>query len=266
MNKHTFAVLAYKDSPYLSECLNSLKSQTIESTLYISTSTPSAYIRDLAKKYDVGLFVTEPGKGAIHDTNFALQQAKTKYITLAHQDDIYLPDYAETCLAAAEKYNNTQICFTNYSEIIDGKEKSASILLKVKRFMFSFFMPFKSNIKSKFWKMRLLSFGNPISAPTIMYNLEKLPGFQFPIDWTHKINISDWETWCNVAKKEGRFVYVRKVLLQRRIHADSLTSLGLKSNARYEQDLEMFKQFWPTFLAKILAKIYAIGYKGQKTG
>jgi len=41
MTKHSFAVMAYKDSPYLSDCLDSLKDQTVKSEIYITTSTPS---------------------------------------------------------------------------------------------------------------------------------------------------------------------------------------------------------------------------------
>ncbi len=263
MIKHSFGVLAYKDSPYLAECIESLINQTAKSHIYISTSTPSEYISNIAKKYGVEVYVTETGKGVLHDNNFALQQAKTKYITLAHQDDIYLPEYAEECIASTEKFKDTLICFTNYSELMDGKERPITLLIKIKRLMIRLFMPFNANTKSKFWKTRLLSFGNPISAPTIMYNLEMLPGFQFPLELADRPNTIDWETWFTMAKKKGRFVYINKISLHRRIHADSLTSLGLEDDSRYLEDLNMFKKFWPSFIAEILAKVYANGYKSN---
>lgn len=261
MNKLTFAVLAYKDSPYLSECLESLKNQTIESNIHISTSTPSPYISDIAKKYGVELFVNEVRQGGAADCNFSLRHVKTKYVTLTHQDDIYLPEYAEACLAAAEKFKNTLICFTNYSEIVDGKERPVNLSLRIKRFMLWVFMPFKNNIRSKFWKTKLLSMGNPISAPTVMFNLEKLPGFQYPLEFNNIPQSLDWLTWHNMAKMEGRFVYVKKILLKRRLHPDTLTKRGLENNSRQIEDLEMFKKFWPGFIAKIIAKLYSKAYK-----
>jgi glycosyltransferase involved in cell wall biosynthesis len=263
MNDHSFMVLAYKDSPYLSECLESLKNQTSKSDIYICTSTPSNYISDIANKYGVGLFVTEYGNGVVHDNNFGLRQVKTKYVTMAHQDDLYMPEYAETCIAAAEKFKDTLICFTNYSEIMDGNERPVTFMLKVKRSILSAFMPFKSHLSNSFWKTRLLSLGNPIAAPTIMYNLENLPGFQLPEELSHNVNTIDWQIWCNMAKMEGRFFYARKVLLKRRIHSDSLSSAGLENNSRYIEDLNMFRQFWPEFLANILAKVYASAYKSN---
>ena len=96
MINHSFALVAYKDSPYLSECLESLKTQTAESHIYISTSTPSPYLSEVAKSHGIEIFITEAGKGIAHDWNFALAQAKTKYVTLAHRDDIYLHNFSET--------------------------------------------------------------------------------------------------------------------------------------------------------------------------
>ena len=118
MALHSFAILAYKDSPFIEECILSLINQTVKSDIYIATSTPSEFLTQLAEKFELKIFVTEPGKGIAHDWNFSLKQATTKYLTLAHQDDIYLPNYTENCIKQAENFNDSLICFTNYSEIV----------------------------------------------------------------------------------------------------------------------------------------------------
>lgn len=261
MSNHSFAVLAYSESPYLAACLDSLKDQTMQSDIYISTSTPSEYISDMAKKYGVELFITEPGQGIAHDWTFGLQQAKTKYVTLAHQDDVYMPDYTASCINQAEKFKDTLICFTNYSEIVEGKERSGTQLLRIKRFMLWFFMPFRKNIQSRSWKKKMLSAGCPIPAPSVMYNREKLTGFQFSAEFS--INM-DWDAWYRMAYMEGRFVYVNKPLLKHRIHPDSATTKGLEVNLRQKEDLLMFKRFWPGRIAKILAKMYGRSYTSNK--
>ena len=38
---HTFAICAYKESPYLEECITSLMEQTVKSEIFIATSTPN---------------------------------------------------------------------------------------------------------------------------------------------------------------------------------------------------------------------------------
>jgi hypothetical protein len=45
-------------------------------------------------------------------------------------------------LAAAEKFKDTLICFTNYAEIEEEKTGRV-ILLRVKRFILFLFMPFR---------------------------------------------------------------------------------------------------------------------------
>jgi hypothetical protein len=42
------------------------------------------------------------GLGIGHDWNFSFSHAKTKYVTLAHQDDVYDPAYTENCLRISE--------------------------------------------------------------------------------------------------------------------------------------------------------------------
>ena len=46
MRFHTFAICAYKDSPYLEACIRSLKSQTVPSEIICTTSTPSRYLTE----------------------------------------------------------------------------------------------------------------------------------------------------------------------------------------------------------------------------
>jgi hypothetical protein len=229
--------------------------------VYISTSTPSKYIRDIAVKYDTPIVVSSQKSSSLNDCNFALRNAKTKYITLAHQDDIYLPQYAEQCVNAAEKYKDTLICFTNSSEIFAGQNRPDSAITRVKRLMFAVFMPFKKNMTSRFWKMRLLSIGNPISAPTVMFNLETLPNFQFESTFSDNL---DWDNWCKMAAMNGRFVYLSDVLIKRRIHEESATSLGLEQKTSEEEDLRMFKRFWPGFIAKLLTRVYSTRARSNK--
>jgi glycosyltransferase involved in cell wall biosynthesis len=262
MSNHSFAVMAYKDSPYLTGCLDSLKNQTVKSDIFIATSTPSQYIDNTAKKYGLKVFITEPGKGIAHDWNFSLDSAKTKYVTLAHQDDIYVSNYTELCLKASEKFTDTLICFTGYSELInDERERSSTLMLNVKKFLNFIFMPFKKNIKSKAWKKFSQSFGTPIPCPTVMFNRENLPGFKF----SEKYKVSlDWDAWLRMSSMKGRFIYIPKLLVKHRIHLGSATTEGIKANVRQTEDFEIYCRIWPRFIARILSGFYAGSYKSNE--
>ncbi len=261
MPDHTFVVLAYGDSPHLAECLDSLAGQTLSSRVCIATSTPSDFLRGMAERYGLDLNTTETGRGIAHDWNFGLQCASTRYVTLAHQDDIYLPAYTAECLAAAGRHPDTLIAFPDYIELVDGQDRSGTLMLRIKKLMLFAAMPFSDNVKMSFRKKCVIAFGSPIPAPGVMYNLDRLSGFRFSPDFS--INM-DWDAWARMAKLDGRFVHVKKVLMKHRIHPASATSAGLKQNLRQAEDLLMFRRFWPSPVARVIAWLYAGSYRSNK--
>ena len=130
---HTFVVCAYKQSEYLEECIQSLKKQNVQSNIIISTSTPNEYITNIAKKYDLPVYINEGEKGIGKDWNFGISKIETDYVTIAHQDDVYKPNYLEEIVNNIEKGNDFVIAFTDYREIKNGKEIDLTTNLKIKK-------------------------------------------------------------------------------------------------------------------------------------
>jgi glycosyltransferase involved in cell wall biosynthesis len=258
---HTFALLAYGDSPHLQESLESLLNQTVKSAIIIVTSTPSDYLNGIASVYGLPLFQAPSGQGITHDWNFALDLVRTKYATLAHQDDVYLPQYTEHCLQALSHYPDALIGHTDYTELFNGKERDGTLLLKTKRLIHRFFMPFQSHLYTRFAKQWYLSFGSPICTPSVFFHLDNLAGFRFSDRFS--INM-DWDAWKHLAEREGRFVYVRHKLMRHRIHADSETSKGLYDKRRHREDLQMFYASWPAPVARLLSLLYSLSYRSNK--
>lgn len=254
---HTFVICAYKEVPYLDNCVKSLKEQSIKSDIIISTSTPNDFIKNVAKKYDVKLAINPNPKGHIDDFNFAYQQAKTKYITLCHQDDIYHKKFAEETLNKMQKRNNSIIAFTNYYELRNENIIKNNALLLVKR-VINF--PLKFFKKSKRIRLFTLSLGNAICAPTVTYNREIV---STPIKESSLKSNIDWDTWIDLAKKDGSFIYIDKPLMSRRIHEMSTTTEVIGNNIKSEEDLEIFSRFWPKSIAKILVRIYSSSEKSN---
>ncbi|MFZ4561527.1 MAG: glycosyltransferase family 2 protein [Saprospiraceae bacterium] len=258
---HTFAVLAYGDSPHLRECLHSLLAQTVKSTVILVTSTPSDRLYEMARAHGIPLFEAPSGRGIAHDWNFALDRVDTKYATLAHQDDVYLPRYTEYCLQALSQHPNALIGHTDYTELFNGKERDGTLLLKTKRLIHRFFMPFRNHLASRFTKQRYLSFGSSICTPSVFFHLDNLTGFYFSDRFS--INM-DWDAWKQLAMQDGCFVYVPHKLMQHRIHPDSETSKGLLDKRRHGEDLQMFQSFWPTPVAWLLARLYSLSYRSNE--
>ena len=251
-NKHTFAICAYKESSYLEECIESVVNQKVKSNVIITTSTPNDYIRNIAKKYGIPLYVRDGKPDIQDDWNYAYKMASTKYVTIAHQDDIYDNRY---CLELEKVINDNKrqiIIFSNYREIKNGEIVPLSANLKIKNIMLSplRIKLFRGNI---FIRKRILSLGSPICCPAVTYNKE----IYLDKIFTSNMKCSlDWDTWYKLSKESGHFVYINKPLVYHRIHEESETTNSIENNTRQSEDYEMFRKFWPKPIAKILAKIY----------
>ncbi|WP_192986721.1 glycosyltransferase family 2 protein [Carnobacterium mobile] len=252
---HTFVICAYKESQFLEDCIQSLLEQTVQSKIIISTATPNAHISNLAKKYQ--LSVTTHSKAGIGiDWNAGLNATNTKYVTLAHQDDIYLPEFLEESLNKLTSDTDSLIAFTDYLEKKDGTVLKRTRNLKIKRIALT---PIKYFPKSVFMRNRSLSLGNSICCPAVTYNMSNLKAFQFDLNFTSNL---DWEAWYRISKKKGSFLYVDKPLMYHRIHEESETSNAIQNNKRTSEDEEMFRKYWPNGIVKLLMKFYI---KSQET-
>ena len=87
-NHHTFVICAYKESPYLAECIESLMDQSLKSKVIMVTSTPCEYLKGMAERYHIPLYVNSGKSGITEDWNYGLSLVETKLATIAHQDDI----------------------------------------------------------------------------------------------------------------------------------------------------------------------------------
>lgn len=249
-NNHTFVVTAYKESIYLEECIKSLLAQTVQSKIIMSTSTPNDYISNLAQKYGLQLFVNNGEKGIGQDWNFGASQVETDYLTIAHQDDIYKPNFLEEIVNYLKKDKDFVIAFTDYREIKNGKEIALTKNLKIKKVLL---FPLRFFKKSKFIKRRVLSFGSPICCPSVTIN-KKITG-EKPYKTELKCDL-DWDTWDKMTEYKANFLYIPKELMCHRIHEESETSNLIENNIRLEEDLLMLNRYWPKPIAKFIMRFY----------
>ena len=247
---HTFAICAYKESLYLEECIKSLKNQTVKSNIIIATSTPNDHIKNLAQKYKIQLFINNGEKGIGQDWNFAVSNTKTDYVTVAHQDDVYCENYLEEIVRKLEKGKDFLIAFSDYNEIKNGETIPLTTNLKIKKLLL---FPLRVNNMWKMGKKFAVAFGSSICCPAVTLNTKILG--KKPYKTELKSNL-DWDTWYEISKRKGRFLYIPKPLMKHRIHGGSETSNLIQNNVRLEEDYLMFKKFWPEWFAKLLMRKY----------
>lgn len=254
-NNHTFVVCAYKESKYLEDCIKSLKNQNVKSNIIMTTSTPNEFIEDMAKKYNINLYINEGEKGIGQDWNFGVSKTHTDYVTVAHQDDIYCENYLEEIVEELNKNKDFIIAFGNYREIKNRQIIPLTINLRIKKFLQ---VPLKKYGDKKWAKEFVLKFGTAICCPCVTINT-RYTG-KTPYLTNMKCDL-DWETWYELSKAEHRFLYINKELMYHRIHEDSETSNLIENNIRLEEDYEMFKKFWPKPIAKFLMMFYKLAIK-----
>ncbi len=248
--KHTFVLCAYGESPYLEECIASLCAQSEGSRILLSTATPNALISSLAEKYALPLFINEGEKGISADWNFGVSHAETPFVTIAHQDDVYEPTYAERILSAMEK-KNTLLAFTDYFEIREKERVYQNKLLSVKRKMNALLGAFPS---SRFVRRRVLSLGNSLCCPAVTYRTDLFKNFSFDAKYRF---VCDWDAWERLSRLKGAFRYIKEPLMGHRIHESSATTEITNSSLRAEEEKEMFSRFHPAFIVKLLMRSYA---------
>lgn len=255
---HTFAICAYGDSAYLEECIESLKNQKLKSNIIMCTSTPSDFLKDTAEKHGIRLYINEAAafkSNIASDWNYAIDCADTPLVTIAHQDDLYKPDYALKIVDGMNRSSHPLIAFTDYAELRDGREVSDIRNLNIKRIML---FPLRSARlwRSKFVRRRILSFGSAICCPSVTYVKGNLP--VPPFIEGYKVNL-DWQAWERFSRLKGDFVFVNDILMAHRIHRESETTRNISDNNRTAEDYEMFCRFWPKWIAGILEHWYKKG-------
>lgn len=251
---HTYVVLAFGESQFLEECINSVLNQKFNSQVVIATSTPNRFISDMATKYNLNIILNKDyGKGIGNDFNFAVNCVNADIITIAHQDDIYDYEYSYEIVNHYTKYKDSLIIFTDYYEIRDGKKVAFNLNLTIKRVLL-FFLKFQSIANLKIIKRSAICFGNAISCPAVSFVKDNIK-YKEIFGTKYKCNV-DWAAWQKLYQEEGRFIFVKKKLMGHRVHQSSTTTQIIKENNRTKEDYTIFCKFWPKWFANLLCKVY----------
>ena len=262
---HTFAICAYKDSPYLEECMASVKRQSCSSEVICCTSTPSPYISRLAEKYGIPLYVREGKSGIREDWLFAYEKAGGKFVTIAHQDDRYRKNYTETLLAMYRKYPDMTVFCSDYAAVMMEPKPDGSLRARlqmvnrvwlVKKFL-------RLPLRLRFLadrtgvKRAALLFGNSICCPSCAYNKGELGNRLFESSFEFAL---DWDNLYELAGRKGRFVCSERPLIYYRVHPGATTKQCIEDNRRKEDETAMFRKMWPEPAVRLLMHFYRKAY------
>lgn len=256
--KHCFAVAAYGESPYLEELLQSLKQQTVSAGILLCTSTPNEYISALAEKYEIPLRVREGVPGLKEDWNFAYccGSEEAELVTIAHQDDLYYPDYGKAVRNAFRHYPDMSVFCCRYDTINEHGERISGLAEGVKRFL-RFRLRNHDRADRKNVKLSALRWGNGIGCPSCTYNTRFCEPPLFRNDYRFVI---DWETLVRLAGLPGRFICIEKPLMSYRVHQGAETMVNIRNHNREREEREMFEMLHGKRMASLLMHFYRKAY------
>jgi hypothetical protein len=259
---HTFVIPIYLAAPRLGALIDSLMAQAeTRSEILLTTSTPSAEIDAFAKFYALPLRINPQRIDIASDWNFALASTVTRYVTLAHQDDVFAPRYTRALSSALKAHLGAVLAFCDYSEHSPHGARVSNINLRIKRALCRRAFGDCEYIEETRRKVRLLSLGNPICCPSVMLDRSATPDFRFPDGFRTNL---DWMAWLRLARRPGGFVYVRDKLVSKGVHAESATTAAIADHERQREDRALFDALWPRPVAAVLAAVYKLGYRANR--
>lgn len=262
--RHTFAICAYKESPFLEDCIHSLKRQTAASDIICCTSTPNEFIRGMAKRYGIPLFVREGEPGIREDWLFAYQQAEGKLVTIAHQDDRYGKSYVKELLSCYERYPDMAVFMSDYVTLKTSGEgigrieklERVNLVWLVKKLL-RFPLYFKKVSDRSWVKKSALIFGNSVCCPSCAYHKDWIGERMFDSKFEFAL---DWDNLYELAGRKGRFVCVERPLIAYRVHKGATTKACIEDHRRTRDEIAMFEKMWPEPMVKILMYFYKKAY------
>jgi hypothetical protein len=260
--EHTFAIPVYRSAPNLGVLIGSLRAQTgVVSEILLASSTPSAELQEVARRHGVNLHINPRRSDIATDWNFALAAAQTGLVTLAHQDDLFAPDYTVQLRAALRRHPGALIAFSDYTEHTPQGPRPVNLNLRIKRALCRRAFGVRECLTEPRDKRRLLTLGNPICCPSVMFDRAALGEFRFPAELQTNL---DWMAWLQLARRDGGFVYVRECLVSKGVHPGSETTATIASRAREREDRALFGELWPAPVAALLTAVYRLGYRANR--
>ena len=142
MAKVSVIIPIYNMASYLSECLESVTSQTLADVEIIcvndgSTDKSAKIIKQFARRDKRIIYIKQMNMGVAHARNNGILAAGGEFVSFIDPDDFYPDECVLEDLYNAAKKNSVKICGGSFSNFIDGANEINTVF-KVKDWGYSF--------------------------------------------------------------------------------------------------------------------------------
>lgn len=244
IRNYTIIVCTYNGAYFISQQLESILMQTIPPSEIIISDDHSSdntleIVQQICQKFQFSNLEIRMGKklGVVHNFLSTIAYAKSEYIFLADQDDIWLPNKAEEFLNAFAKLEQNQptLVFSDAS-LIDGQGNKLSE---------SFFA--YQGISKNIMKDDSILYRNCVQGASCAINrdLQQLVVESLSLININNLYMHDW--WIALlARYYGQYQCINKPLLEYRQHGKNQVGVFNK-NFRFIYYITRFKQYLNNF-------------------
>lgn len=233
----TFAIPCHDGARHLRPLLESLLAQRdVDVRLLLvddaSTDGSSGLAKHVAgNRIEVVEFA--PALGIPGNWNRAADLIETDFFCLAHQDDVYAPDYAVSLLAALAAHPSAAAAYARVDAIDDQGRRVRSL---------------SERYKDRFWRQldgmdtaeatfKRLFAGNYVSCPSLLYRTAAFRAVgQFDVEYRF---VADWEWLLRASAKGFGLVPVARTLVSYRRHQRQATRQEVASLRRYREEHDL---------------------------
>lgn len=223
MEQIDILLATYNGEKYLKQQIDSILSQTYSNfRLIISDDCSTDGTRKILKEYKekdnrITVYFQEKNLGYVKNFEFLLKKVENEIYALSDQDDIWLPEKIEKCLANMNN-NNSDLVFCDLI-VIDEKEKQISeSFWKEKGFI-------RKIKKDK--KYKGLQLNNYITGCTIL-SKRKFLKYILPLPSNLKYIIHDY--WIAIViSLKGKITYEKQPYIKYRQHEGNQVGYKMKS-------------------------------------
>ena len=237
-------VPTYNGAAYLAQTLQSVVLQHEPSLEVIvvddgSTDETREIVESFSSELTLRCYYREHTGNWVTQSNFALREARGKYVSILHQDDVWLENRLSVLKGLTQQFSEA-VLFLHPSWFIseDGRQVGK----------WSCPFPNKLHYLSSEFLLPRLIVQNFISIPAPLFSRDSAMRAGLLDDrlWF----TADWKFWLSLAR-QGAWVYSPEPLSCFRIHHGSQTILGSKNSADFLEQLTMVQQEQLPFLPAV---------------
>ena len=228
---------AYNGARFLRQTIESLLAQTMRACSLIciddASSDDSAAI---AAHAGATVIRNAQRMGLAANWNRAMEIAKSEYFVIAHQDDVYEPEYLATLLHAVQSHPRA---FAAHCKARTIDEHGAPIAHPAALFKERFWTNDDPMEREPRTELEVLQRGNYVVAPTVLFRSSAVS--KIGVFHERYAFVTDWEYWMRAMLEGFTFPGVAKRLVAFRRHDETATRAHERTMRRYDEELELLR-------------------------